>query len=73
MIIVDKSAPENGSTMPAGGNAMDIREDVALGEGMGENLVDETILGLAFDEKMQTDQRPGLPPTTFFSHSSDSV
>ena len=73
MLVVHKTPAKHGAAAAPGRDAMDIRDDIVLGKFGGEYLVDETFLGLAFGKNMKPDQCEGLPPTTFFSHNSDSV
>ena len=40
---------------------------------LGKDSINEALLGLSLNDRMQANQRPGLPPIMFFSQSSDMV
>jgi hypothetical protein len=73
MFIVQQAAAKQATISAAGGDTMRIREYVVSTEFGSEDPIDEAFLGLALNEYVKTDQREGLPPTTFFSHNSDKV
>ena len=57
----------------ASGDAVRSGKDIVCAQRRRKNFVDEALLRLAFNEKVEADQCDGLPPTTFFSHNSEIV
>ena len=73
MFVVRQTAAKQPTVATPGGNAMNVRENLVRAEFRSENLIDKAFFGLAFGKNVKADQCEGLPPTTFFSHNSDSV
>ena len=73
MVVVHQAAAKQTAVPAAGGNTTSVGENVVCAEFRRENLIDEAFFRLAFGKNVKTDQCEGLPPTTFFSHNSDSV
>ena len=73
MLIVSEASAKRPAVTAPRSDSVDVRKNLVLTEHRAENVINEAFLGLAFSENVKSDQREGLPPTTFFSHSSDSV
>jgi len=73
MLVPQKSTAEQAAVPASCRDAMDIGENAVRAEFWGQDLVYEAFLGLTLSENVKADQCDGLPPSTFFSHSSDSV
>jgi len=73
MLIVRQAAAKQTAVAASGGNAMSVRENGVRAEFRSEDLIHEAFFGLAFGKNVKADQCEGLPPTTFFSHNSESV
>src|ERR1039457_4024818 len=52
---------------------MSVDEDLSPSQFWGEHLVDEGLFCLPLNDCVQADHRLGLPPRTFFSHSSERL
>lgn len=73
MFIIDQTTAENAAMVAPGFDAAGVYKNGMRAKGGSKNALDEAFLRLAFSKNVEPDQSDGLPPTTFFSHNSDSV
>ena len=73
MLPFNQTAAKYPPMLASGGDSVRVNKYHTLGERWAKQVIDESLLGLTFDEDVEPNQRDGLPPRIFFSQSSDKV
>src|SRR5205807_2068650 len=73
MVILDKAPSKFVRSFSARGDPMRIHKHALYTQLRSQYLSYEGLFCLSFNNSVQANQCDGLPPSTFFSHSSESV
>ena len=73
MAVLEEAPSESAASFSPCRNPMCVGEDQILSQFRGQDDANKSLFRLSFNDKMKPYQIEGLPPITFFSHSSDRV
>ncbi len=73
MIVVDESSAVGRHAASPSRDSVDVCDHIGLPQFGSKDVSDEDLFGLSLDNDVKANQVEGLPPMTFFSHSSDKV